>query len=80
MSNLTFLSKVVERVVARQLNDYLTAANLVPRCQSAYRRHHSTVTALVRVLSDALTAANTPQVTLLDLLDICQLHSIVLTT
>ena len=49
VSNLTFRSKVVERVVARQLNDYLTAPNLPPRCQSAYRRHHSTETAMVRV-------------------------------
>ena len=85
LSNLTFLSKVVERVVAWQLNDYLTAANLLPRCQSAYtgditvglRRQ----LAMVRVLSDALTAADTRQVTLLGLLDMsaafdCVDHSI----
>jgi len=69
VSNLTFLSKVVEHVVAGQLNNYLTAANLLPRCQSAYRRHHITETAMVRVLSDALFAADIRQVTLLGLLD-----------
>jgi len=36
MSNLTFMSKVVERVVAKQLNEYLTANDLLPRFQSAF--------------------------------------------
>jgi len=31
VSNLTFLLKVVETVVARQLNDYLAANDLLPR-------------------------------------------------
>ena len=42
----------------------------MPRLQSAYRRHHSTETALLKVLSDALTAADNQQVTLLALLDL----------
>ena len=65
VSNVSFLSKVIERVVARQLNSYLTENGLLQRCQSAYRRHHSTETAMLRVLSDALTAADNRQVTLL---------------
>ena len=69
VSNLSFLSKVVERAVARQLNDHITKNALLPRCQSAYRRHHSTETAMLRVVSDALTAADGRQVTLLGLLD-----------
>ena len=42
VSNLTFLSKTVERVniVAKQLNGYLAANGLLPRLQSAYRRGH----------------------------------------
>lgn len=58
VSNLTFLSKIVERAVARQLNDYLAEHDLQPRCQSAYRRFHGTETAMLRVLSDALSAAD----------------------
>jgi len=36
VSNLSFISKVVERAVAIQLNEYLVANNLLPRYQSAY--------------------------------------------
>ena len=35
VSNLTFISKVTERAVARQLHEYLSAEDLLPRCQSA---------------------------------------------
>jgi len=64
VSNLSFISKVVERAVAVQLNEYLVANNLLPRYQSAYRKNHSTETALLRVWSDILMAADKRQVTL----------------
>ena len=54
VSHLSFISKVVERAVAIQLNEYLTANDLLPRYQSAYRKNHSTETALLRVWSDIL--------------------------
>jgi len=53
VSNLTFMSKVVERAVAKQLNEHLTANDLLPRYQSAFRKQHSTETVMLRVLSDA---------------------------
>ena len=58
VSNLTFLSKTVERVVAWQLKGYLAANGLLPQLQSAYRRGHSTETALLRVMSDVFAAAD----------------------
>jgi len=64
------MSKVVDRAVAKQLNEYLTANDLLPRFQSAFRKQHSTETAMLRVLSDALTAADSQRVTLLGLLDL----------
>ena len=64
------MSKVVKRVVAEQLNEYLLTNDLMPRYQSAYRKKHSTETALLRVWSDMLNAADTRQVTLLGLLDL----------
>jgi len=49
VSDLSFLSKTIERIVAKQLNDYLVSASLLPPLQSAYRRYHSTETALLYV-------------------------------
>lgn len=70
ISNLTFISKIVEKAVCEQLSEYLTGNGLLPRHQSAYRRHHSTETALLQVLSDIYGAADNQQVTLLGLLDL----------
>jgi len=70
ISNLTFLSKVIERIVAKQLNDYLAANNLLTANQSAYKRFHSTETTMLRVVSDALMSADAQKVTLLSLLDL----------
>ena len=83
VSNLSFMSKLIERVVSIQLNEYLSANNLIPRFQSAYRQGHSTETALLRVWSDMLMAADNRKVTLLSLLDMsaafdCVDHSILL--
>ena len=57
ISNLPFLSKLLERAVNDQLQTHLEATNLLPECQSAYRKSHSTETALLSVTSDALMAA-----------------------
>ena len=42
VSNLTFMSKIVERLVSRQLVDFLERTLLLPSLQSAYRKNHST--------------------------------------
>ncbi len=54
VSNLTFLSKIIERAKAKQLIDHLTNNNLMDNLQSAYREGHSTGTALLRVQNDIL--------------------------
>ena len=48
VSNLSFLSKVLERVVAARLTNYMTFNQLHEPMQSAYKACHSTETALGR--------------------------------
>ena len=56
ISNLSVLSKLLERLVAQQLIDYLRGAGLLPDLQSAYRAFHSTETAVLKVMADILWA------------------------
>jgi len=64
------MSKVAKRIVVEKLVSHLQEQDLLPRLQSAYRRHHSTMTALLRVLSDIYAAADRQDVTLLGLLEL----------
>jgi hypothetical protein len=49
VSNLSFLSKLIERIVAAELMDHLAAFDVLPPnpSQSAYRPNHSTEAALI---------------------------------
>ena len=83
ISNLPYLSKLLERAVYNQLLQHLQANNLIPACQSAYRLYHSTETALLKVSSDALMASDQGKLTMLGLLDLssafdCVDHDILL--
>jgi len=53
----------------RQLVAYLVQNGLLSESQSAYRRGHSTETAVVKTVSDFLLATDLGEVTLLSLLD-----------
>lgn len=69
VSNLAFISKVVESVVTKELTDYLENNNLLPSNFSAYRKLHSTETALLKVMADALCKADSQYITMLLMLD-----------
>ena len=56
VSNLCFEHKVLERFTFIQLDLYLTQFSLYSKFQSAYRKGHSTETALLRVRNDILCA------------------------
>ena len=47
VSNLAFLSKVIERVVVQRLNSHMYLNNMHEAMQSAYKKYHSTETALL---------------------------------
>lgn len=70
ISNLPFVSKVIERIVINQLSEYCDQHNLNESLQSAYRHNHSTETALLKVTNDILVNMDNQSVTLLTLLDL----------
>ena len=69
ISNLSVLSKLLERIVARQLIDYLKTSWLLSRLQSAYRAN-LIKTAVLRVLADILGAVDRGDLAMLALLDL----------
>lgn len=48
-----FLSKILERIMFNQLNQFLQANSIIPECQSGFRQHFSTTTFLLH-LSDSV--------------------------
>ena len=60
---------MVERMVSQQITAFLDEHCLLPKFQSGFRKHHSTETAILKVMSDILTATSKGNITLLGLLD-----------
>jgi hypothetical protein len=55
VTNLTFISKILEKVVSSRLDDHLLNNQLMDKVQSAYKKYHSTETALLKVQTYILT-------------------------
>ena len=53
-----------------QTHGQMVTHNIYPELQSSYRKHHSTETALLKVMNDVLLKMNSQHVTLLILLDL----------
>ena len=70
VSNLSFLSKVLEKIVLYQLQKHLNSNNLNEIFQSAYKAGHSTETALLKIICDLLNATDEGKVSILTLLDL----------
>ena len=70
VSNLPFLSKLLERIIHNQLQTFSDRKGLQPKTQSAYRQYHSTDAVITKVYNDMLMAADGGQLSALCLLDL----------
>ena len=69
ISNLRFVSKLIEKAAFLQLNEYLMRNGLQDPLQYAYKAVHSTETALIRVHNDILRSVDSGQNVIQVLLD-----------
>ena len=70
ISNLSIVSKLLEKHVATQVRQHLEENGLFDVFQSAYRPAHSCETALVRIQDDILQSLDNRKSTILVLLDL----------
>ena len=70
VSNLSFVSKILEKVVSKRLRTHKVEHGLDEPFQSAYRTGHSTETAILRVQNDILRAIDGGHCVFLVLLDL----------
>jgi hypothetical protein len=70
VSNLGFISKILEKIVASRIKFHVESQHLLPPWQSAYRAFHSTETALLKIQNDLLMTLNQKRIAALILLDL----------
>jgi hypothetical protein len=70
VSNLTFLSKILEKAALSQIKEYIESNHLLPAYQSAYRKHYSVETAMLKMYSDLLESIDNSKVTIVVMVDL----------
>ena len=68
ISNLSFISKLLERIIASQIRQYMVTFDIFEVFQSEYRHAHSCETALVRIQNDILVSLDNRKTVILVLL------------
>ena len=56
VSNLSYISKLIEKAVAKQINEHIAHEGISNKNKSAYRAFHSTETALLKIQNDIATS------------------------
>lgn len=69
ISILPVLSKILEKIIYKQLYAYVDENNILPECQSGFRKSHSTTSALLNVTDNIIRACDEKKITALVLLD-----------
>ena len=67
---MSFISKILEKVVANRLQTHIKNNHLPNSLLSAYRKHHSTESSLLKVHSDIIISMDKGKVTALTLFDL----------
>ena len=70
VSKLPYIGKLIEKAAIEQMESHILANELHEPLQSAYRKNHSTETALIKVTNDILRALDKRQCVFLVLLDL----------
>ena len=77
ISLVPVITKIVERLVHRQLYNYLSYNHLLSPSQHGFRPHHSTETALLSVSDHILAATDRGEVSLLCLIDLSKCFDVI---
>ena len=77
VSNLPYVSKLLEKVVEHHLKDHRDINNLHDFHQSAYRYNYSTETALVKVQNNIAEALDQKRVVVLVMLDLSSAFDVI---
>ena len=70
VSNLNFISKIIEKIVMAQIECHLMRNNLHEPTQSAYKKNHFMETALLKISNDIIQSLDVKHCTILASLDL----------
>ena len=70
VNNLVFLSKLIERIASRRIDDHMARNNLHDKKQFAYKEFHSTETMMTGLVSDVLKGFDENKCTVMVFLDL----------